>query len=249
MDAELKSLPTEKQDAERRKCIDAWIDAGHGSRILRNPAIANMVQSSLPTFDSQRYRLLAWVVMPNHVHVLFQPMNGWNVAQIVASWKKFTTRKIYDVLRNTSDVCTPSSSSPCEMNPGCSPLNRSRISPHSIPFPRPSYTHTSDPAQTRGLFPRPHRASPPATLQQEGRCFPRTLRAARSGASIRRLEDGRVPCALLLLFAPRVFHNPFPIRTFHTLSQNCRGVTQQFRFWNSWKSSQKALCAHHAPHV
>ena len=25
-------------------------------------------------FDGQRYRLLAWAVMPNHAHVLFQPI-------------------------------------------------------------------------------------------------------------------------------------------------------------------------------
>jgi len=55
-----------------------------------------MVQGSLLAFDSQRYRLLAWVVMPNRVHVLFQPINGWTVAKIVASWKKFTARKICD---------------------------------------------------------------------------------------------------------------------------------------------------------
>jgi putative transposase len=100
LDAELKTLPVGKQDAERRKRIDAWIDAGHGSCPLRNPAIANMVQDSLLTFDSLRYRLLAWVVMPNHVHVLFQPINGWTVAKIVASWKKFTARKICDDQRS-----------------------------------------------------------------------------------------------------------------------------------------------------
>ena len=70
-EAELKTLPTEKRDVERRKRVDAWIDAGHGSCALRKPDIADMVQGSLLTFDSQRYRLLAWVVMPNHVHVLF----------------------------------------------------------------------------------------------------------------------------------------------------------------------------------
>jgi len=60
-----------------------------------------MVQASLLTFNSQRYRLLAWVVMPNHVHVLFQPLNGWTVAKIVAAWKKFTARKICDDLRDS----------------------------------------------------------------------------------------------------------------------------------------------------
>jgi REP element-mobilizing transposase RayT len=94
LEAELKTLPSETRDIERRKRLDAWIDAGHGSCALRKPGIADMMQGSLLTFDSQRYRLLAWVVMPNHVHVLFQPIQGWTVAKIVAAWKKFTARKI-----------------------------------------------------------------------------------------------------------------------------------------------------------
>ncbi len=107
LEAELKTLPTEKRDVERRKRIEALIDAGHGSCILRKPAIAEMVQRSLLSFDSQRYRLLAWVVMPNHVHALFQPMNGWTVAKIVASWKKFTARKICDNRRLSEGPCRP----------------------------------------------------------------------------------------------------------------------------------------------
>jgi REP element-mobilizing transposase RayT len=103
LEAELKTLPTEKRDVERRKRLDAWIDAGHGSCALRKPGIADMVQGSLLTFDLQRYRLLAWVVMPNHVHVLFQPMAGWTVAKIVSSWKKFTARKIWDDRRDSGD--------------------------------------------------------------------------------------------------------------------------------------------------
>jgi REP element-mobilizing transposase RayT len=94
LESDLKIFPVEKRDVERRKRVEAWIDAGHGSCVLRNPVIAKMVQESLLAFDSQRYRLLAWVVMPNHVHALFQPMNGWTVAKIVASWKKFTAREI-----------------------------------------------------------------------------------------------------------------------------------------------------------
>ncbi len=103
LESELRAVPTGKQDAERRKRIDAWIDAGHGSCILRAPAIANIVQDSLLIFDSKRYRLLAWVVMPNHVHVLFQPINPWTVAKIVASRKKFSARKICDHCRNIGD--------------------------------------------------------------------------------------------------------------------------------------------------
>jgi REP element-mobilizing transposase RayT len=103
LEAELKTLPAGKQDVERRERVDAGIDAGHGSCGLRQPGIADMVQGSLLTFDSQRYRLLAWVVMPNHVHVLFQPINGWTVAKIVASWKKFAGRKICDPRRDSGE--------------------------------------------------------------------------------------------------------------------------------------------------
>lgn len=96
LEEELLRLPTEQQDIERRKRIEAWRDAGYGACVLRNPVIAEMVQNTFFFFDGERYRLLAWVIMPNHVHVLFQPLPGWTVAKIVASWKKFTARKICD---------------------------------------------------------------------------------------------------------------------------------------------------------
>jgi hypothetical protein len=39
-------------------------------------------------------------------------------------------------------------------------------------------------------------------------------------------------CTLLSLFASRVFRNSFAIKRIRTPFQNCRGVTQQFPFWN-----------------
>lgn len=99
LEAELKNLPPEKQAVEHRKRVEAWLDAGHGSCVLRETEIAMMAENSLLTFDGQRYRLLAWVIMPNHMHVLFQPQNAWTVAKIVASWKKYTGRKICDYRR------------------------------------------------------------------------------------------------------------------------------------------------------
>ncbi len=93
---ETRILPADQQSIERRKRSEDWIDAGHGSCVLREPAVAAMVQDALLHFDGLRYRLLAWVVMPNHMHVLFQPLPGWTVAEIVASWKKFTARGICD---------------------------------------------------------------------------------------------------------------------------------------------------------
>jgi REP-associated tyrosine transposase len=103
LEAELRHFPDERREIERRKRIDAWMDAGHGSQALREPAIAGMVQSVLLFFDSQRYRLLAWAVMPNHVHALFEPIHHWTVAKIVASWKKFSAKEIREWRRANGD--------------------------------------------------------------------------------------------------------------------------------------------------
>jgi putative transposase len=102
LEAEVKPLPERRRDVERRRRIEAWIDAGHGSCVLREPSVAAMVQDALLFFQGQRYHLFAWVVMPNHVHVLFQPLHGWTVAKIVASWKKFTAKRICDHRRKTA---------------------------------------------------------------------------------------------------------------------------------------------------
>jgi putative transposase len=93
-EGQLRALPIERQGTERRKRVQVWLDAGHGCCVLREPAVAEMVQSSFLHFDGERYRLYAWVVMPNHVHVLFQPLGGWTMAKIVTSWKSFTGRRI-----------------------------------------------------------------------------------------------------------------------------------------------------------
>ncbi len=94
MEFELKSLAPEKRTVERRKRLETLIDAGHGSCILREPAIAEIVESTLLHFDGARYFLIAWVIMPNHVHAVIEPHGAWTAASITASWKQFTARKI-----------------------------------------------------------------------------------------------------------------------------------------------------------
>jgi putative DNA methylase len=40
-----------------------------------------------------RYELLAWVVMPNHVHAVVRPLPGHTLSQILKSWKGFSARE------------------------------------------------------------------------------------------------------------------------------------------------------------
>lgn len=101
------ALSDDQRAVERRRRLHEWIDAGHGSCLLNHEPCANYVQDVFLFFDNQRYRLFAWVVMPNHLHVLFQPINGWSMAKIVASWKKFTARRINDWVRANQEIRVP----------------------------------------------------------------------------------------------------------------------------------------------
>jgi type I restriction enzyme R subunit len=74
--------------------IDEWLDQGSGSCLLKDPANASIVAHALRHFDGQRYELASFVVMPNHVHVLFRPLEGHALPEIVKSWKGFTSREI-----------------------------------------------------------------------------------------------------------------------------------------------------------
>jgi REP element-mobilizing transposase RayT len=81
-----------EDDAAKRRRIEAYLDAGHGSCSLRDPRIGRLFEDALLHFDGERYRLLAWVVMPNHVHALIEVVPGHRVPEIVQSWKSFTAK-------------------------------------------------------------------------------------------------------------------------------------------------------------
>ena len=88
----------EKTEAEYHELfshqIDEWLDQGSGSCLLKDPANASVVADALRHFNGDRYELASFVVMPNHVHVLFRPLEGHALPEIVKSWKGFTSREI-----------------------------------------------------------------------------------------------------------------------------------------------------------
>jgi carbamoylphosphate synthase large subunit/REP element-mobilizing transposase RayT len=71
-----------------------WLDQGHGSCLLRKSEASEVVASALRHFNGTRYYLDAFVVMPNHVHALVQPLPGHTLKDAVRSWKTFTARQI-----------------------------------------------------------------------------------------------------------------------------------------------------------
>jgi REP element-mobilizing transposase RayT len=87
--------------------IDRALDAGHGCRAMTNPPIADLVQAALLAFDTERYALMAWCVMPSHVHALIQIRPGHRIDRIVHSWKSYTAKEANRLLRRTGAFWAP----------------------------------------------------------------------------------------------------------------------------------------------
>ena len=89
---EWESLLQLECERERRRRLEEYLDRGLGNCWLRQPALATKAEAALRFFDEQRYRLRAWVVMPNHVHVVVEV---WQtpLSRLIQSWKRFSGRE------------------------------------------------------------------------------------------------------------------------------------------------------------
>jgi REP element-mobilizing transposase RayT len=99
---EWEALLAIEDEREKRIQIEAYLDAGYGECFLKQPEIATLVQENLLHFDGARYRLLAWVVMPNHVHALIETTET-PLAEILHGWKSFTGKAANRRLKRSGD--------------------------------------------------------------------------------------------------------------------------------------------------
>ncbi len=83
--------------------IEKHLDVGYGNCYLRKTEIAALVANSLIHFDNMRYRLHAWCIMPNHVHVIVEAMPNQNISKIIHSWKSYTAHRANEILGLTGD--------------------------------------------------------------------------------------------------------------------------------------------------
>ncbi|MCF7816515.1 MAG: transposase [Kiritimatiellales bacterium] len=93
------SRKTENEQARQyRKKQQEWLDQGHGSCLLKNKSLSEIVEQALLHFDGENYRLGDYVVMPNHVHAIVAPGKGHPLSKIMQSWKGYTAHEINKLL-------------------------------------------------------------------------------------------------------------------------------------------------------
>ncbi len=103
-DGILLASECERLEALHGQRIQHWLDQGHGACVLRQPEIAGLMRDTLLHADGDRHDLLAWCVMPNHVHAVVRPFKGEALGKILQSWKGGSARRINQVLGQTGSV-------------------------------------------------------------------------------------------------------------------------------------------------
>jgi REP element-mobilizing transposase RayT len=77
-------------DREMLINVEKYLDQGIGNCYLRNTKVAEIVEENLLHFADVKYKLHAWVIMPNHMHILLRPLEGYSLSEIVHSCKSYT---------------------------------------------------------------------------------------------------------------------------------------------------------------
>ena len=72
--------------------LEEWLDQGAGRCLLRDPLNREILKETFMYDEPDRVEHYAWVIMPNHVHLLFKPLVS--LSQLMKSWKGVSARKI-----------------------------------------------------------------------------------------------------------------------------------------------------------
>ncbi len=94
-------LTLAEHKARRELCrrIEKYIDLGRGRAYLKNEKVALTVENTLFFWSGKKYKLIAWVIMPNHVHLLMRPRPGYSLSEIMHSIKSYSAKKANQVLK------------------------------------------------------------------------------------------------------------------------------------------------------
>ena len=85
---------TQEQEYHRRFTarLEYWLDQGHGSCLLADAAVRTVMEEVLMKFQGSRVIHHSWVMMPNHVHLIFTPLQP--IEELVGIWKSHSARKL-----------------------------------------------------------------------------------------------------------------------------------------------------------
>jgi REP element-mobilizing transposase RayT len=84
--------------------IERVLDEGHGACPLKQPDLRQIVTDALLHFQGDRCEMHGLVIMPNHVHLVVQPLGDHQPEDLLHSWKRFASREINLRLRQEGQL-------------------------------------------------------------------------------------------------------------------------------------------------
>ncbi len=102
--AQTEGNHTDGNDAVRRKRYEHLLDSGYGGCILAQPSVRAIVEEALHFRIGRNYDLHAYVIMPNHVHVLMTLYSEQHLIAVIRDLKSHTARAINRALGSTGRV-------------------------------------------------------------------------------------------------------------------------------------------------
>ncbi|MEJ7624654.1 MAG: AMP-binding protein [Pyrinomonadaceae bacterium] len=101
---QLEHNELDNDSEELRQLIEDYLDQGTGSCILRDPVNAEIVQTTILHENGKSCDLKAWVIMPNHVHLLLRMRQHQDLAGLMKRVKGISARKINNYLNREGSV-------------------------------------------------------------------------------------------------------------------------------------------------
>ena len=79
------------------------LDDCHGACVLRKQQTRKLVEESLLHFESERYDLERFVIMPKHVHLLIQMRQGFLLRKQLTETMRYSGRSVNTLLKQEGD--------------------------------------------------------------------------------------------------------------------------------------------------
>ena len=91
---------------EQRIKLEDYLDRSLGACLLRDSRVARLVEAAMLHHHGTRYRMLAWIIMPNHVHALVG-IGEFPLGRIIQNWKSIAAIEANKLLKRVGRFWQP----------------------------------------------------------------------------------------------------------------------------------------------
>ena len=84
--------------------IESYLDSGYGECILRNDGALAVVRDTLMHDNGKKYRIHAFGIMPNHVHIIVEFPEASRMPEVLQQWKSVSAHRLNHMLGRKGEV-------------------------------------------------------------------------------------------------------------------------------------------------